>query len=96
MDRDGFVVCGFDDRGNLRLKKGLHVSDDVLHKLADTVCSSVQTWKFRPLVIEGRSYAFFGPVVVKIERQKFVPPDPDPLWQYTPAPVKRKSDADLK
>ena len=96
VDKDGFVSCGYDERGNLRLKRQLRVSDTLLRKLAETVCSSVRTWKFRPLVIEGRSYAFFGPVVVNIERQKFALPDPDPLWQYNPAPVKRKSDTDLK
>jgi len=96
VDKDGFVSCGYDELGNLRLKRRLRVSDTLLRNLAETVCSSVRTWKFRPLVIERRSYAFFGPVVVNIERQKFTLSDPDPLWQYNPAPVKRQSDTVLK
>jgi len=94
VNRDGFVNCDYDDRGNTRLKKQLHVSDNLIHELADSVCSSVRTWKFRPLIIEERAYAFLGPIVVNIERQKFVLPDPDPRWQYNPPPVRRKSGMD--
>lgn len=90
VDTDGFVNCSYDPRDNVQLKKELHVSDSLLEKLADPICSSVRTWKFRPFLLHGRAKAFFGPLMVKIERQRFVLPDYDPSWQNNPPPVKRK------
>ncbi|MGC1650863.1 MAG: hypothetical protein WA741_33990 [Candidatus Sulfotelmatobacter sp.] len=89
VDTDGFVSCGYDPRDNAQLKRELHVSDGPLRRLADPICASVRTWKFRPLLVHGKRKAFFGPLVVKIQRQKFVLPD-DPVWQNNPPPVKRK------
>ncbi len=90
VDTDGFVSCGYDPRDNFQLKRELHVSDGPLRRLADPICSSVRTWKFRPLLVHGRAKAFFGRLVVRIQRQKFVLPDYDPAWQDNPPPVKRK------
>jgi hypothetical protein len=90
VDTDGFVNCAYDPRDNVQLKKELHVSDSLLERLADPICSSVRTWKFRPFLLHGRAKAFYGPLVVKIERQRFALPDYDPSWQNDPPPVKRK------
>jgi len=91
VDEHGHIGCGIQPILRRRqTEAGLQVSDRLLRRLATAVCPSIETWKFRPFLVDGRPRAFFGPVAVHIERLKFVLADIDPLWKHGPPPVKRK------
>ena len=89
VDEHGRIAgCGFQSMLRRPSQKALHLSGNLLRRLSEPVCSSIQTWKFRPFRVRGRPTGFSGPIVVKIERQRFVLIPSN--WQYNPPPVERK------
>jgi hypothetical protein len=90
VDEHGHIGCGYQPTLRRPMQKASHVSENLLRRLAAPVCSSMATWTFRPFLLNGRPKAFMGPIVVNIERQKFVLAYIDAYWQDNPPPVKRK------
>jgi hypothetical protein len=96
VDDHGRIGCGYQPILRRRpTEKGLHVSESLLHRLATPVCHSIETWKFRPFVVDGHPRAFFGPVAVNIERLKFVLADIDPLYKHGPPPIRRQESGEI-
>lgn len=85
VDEQGRIGCGFQPFIHRPGEAALHVSRRLLLRLTTPVCSSIKTWKFRPLVVHGQTGRLLSPIDFNIERLKFVLADIPPEG----APIKR-------
>jgi hypothetical protein len=95
------IVVTLDEQGRLTSCTGLRLKTKALQKAltrslenksTEALCSSMRTWKFRPLVYCGNPVPVFGPILFNVRKQRFELVEvTDPRWKTSAAPVKRES-----
>jgi hypothetical protein len=90
FNEPGQIGCGYQPIVRKPKQAGIHLSDKTLRRIATPLCSSIQKWKFRPFIYDGKTAPVMGPVVVTIQDKKFVLCLLDPPCQTNPRPTERK------
>jgi hypothetical protein len=72
FDGSGQFGCGYQTMVHKPRHAVLRLSRQTLGRIATPLCYSIQKWKFRPFIYDGKAAPVMGPVVVTIRDGKFV------------------------
>jgi hypothetical protein len=90
FNEPGQIGCGYQTTVSKPKQTAVHLSDKTLRRITTPLCSSIQKWKLRPFIYNGKTAPVMGPVVVTVQNKKFVLDVLDPPCQTNSRPIERK------